>query len=195
LSKSILGELRGRGGEQPAAVVLLAALAFIAPANAWAQAPAVACSLAPAAATPGVVWQGRERLSLREIAGLLAPALWFSADEPLLAEGQPPIPNAHPCDAAADRAVVYYHVTELTYRGDTPVGRPEEDDEAFADKIQSFILKYYFYYPEDSGVGGHPHDLETAEFEVWLEGDGTCRRVRLASVEALAHGSAGTRTF
>jgi hypothetical protein len=32
LSKSILGELRGLGDEQPAAVVLLAALAFIAPA-------------------------------------------------------------------------------------------------------------------------------------------------------------------
>ena len=32
-------------------------------------------------------------------------------------------------------------------------------------------------------------NLETAEFEVWLEGDPGCRRVRLASVEGLAHGS------
>jgi hypothetical protein len=52
------------------------------------------------------VWQARGPLGLREIASLLAPMLWFSADEPLLAEGQPPIPTAHPCDIAAGGAVV-----------------------------------------------------------------------------------------
>src|SRR5262249_30449430 len=120
---------------------------------------------------------------------LLAPVLWFSADEPLLEEGQGPIPSAHPCDAHSDHAVVYYQVTRLTYRGEKPVERPEEDDLEFADKVESFVLKYYFYYPEDFGVGGHIHDLETAEFEVWLEHEENCRRVRLASIEALAHGS------
>ena len=141
------------------------------------------------AATPGVVWQGHERLGVTQVAGLLAPALWFSTDEPLLTDEHPPIPTAHPCDRAASGAIVYYQVTELTYRGEAPVSRPEQDDDAFADKVESFILKYYFYYPEDSGVGGHTHDLETAEFEVWLEGNDSCRRVRLASVEAQAHGS------
>ena len=170
------------------ASIVLLAIAIV-PRSAWAQTPLQACGSAPPAATTGIVWQGSERLGLGAIADLLAPMLWFSADEPLLAEGYPPIPTPHPCDAAAAGAVVYYQVTELTYRGQTPVGRPEEDDEAFVDKVESFILKYYFYYPEDSGVGGHTHDLETAEFEVWLEGDGDCRRVRLASVEALAHGS------
>jgi hypothetical protein len=151
--------------------------------------PAGQCGAAPAAEAAGVIWQGRDALGLRQIAGLLAPVLWFSADEPLLAEGQPPIPTAHPCDAAADHPVVYYQVTQLTYRGTAAVERPEEADAAFADKVQSFILKFFFYYPEDSGVGGHVHDLETTEFEVWLEGPAACRRVRLASVEALAHGS------
>jgi hypothetical protein len=184
---SICGNPRPVGSS--VTVVLLAAIVSIAPTNAGAQIQSDACGPAPTVATSGVVWQGHERLGLREIAGLLAPMLWFSADEPLLAEGYPPIPTAHPCDAAADRAVVYYQVTELTYRGNTPVGRPEEGDSEFADKVESFILKYFFYYPEDSGVGGHTHDLETAEFEVWLEGNDNCRRVRLASVEALAHGS------
>lgn len=137
----------------------------------------------------GVVWRGTERLGLRELAGLLAPVLWFSADEPLLAEGHAPIPAPHPCDARSDRAVVYYQVTQLTYRGDVPVTRPEEDDPAFADNVASFILKYYFYYPEDSGVGGHTHDLESVEFEVRLEREAGCRQVRVASVEGLAHGS------
>ena len=174
---------------EPSAAVVLLALALIAPADVRAQAKADACGPEAAAATPGIVWQGHERLDLPQVAGLLAPALWFSADEPLLTEEHPPIPTAHPCDRSGSGAVVYYQVTELTYRGEAPVGRPEQDDATFADKVESFILKYYFYYPEDSGVGGHTHDLETAEFEVWLEGDDSCRRVRLASVEAQAHGS------
>jgi hypothetical protein len=167
--------------------MLVLALVLTASTELRAQAPA-ACSAA-GGSTPGVVWAGHERLGLREIAGLLAPALWFSADEPLLGEEHGPIPSAHPCDVPADHAVVYYQVTRLVYRGDAPVDRPEEHDADFFDKVESFILKYYFYYPEDSGVGGHLHDLETAEFEVWLERDDECGRVRLASIEALAHGS------
>jgi hypothetical protein len=167
----------------------LVALVLVAPTDVMAQAPADACRPAPGANAPGVVWQGREPLGLREIAGLLAPVLWVSADEPLLGDGQQSIPSPHPCDSQSKGSVVYYQVTRLTYLGDTPVGRPEEDDAAFADKVESFILKYYFYYPEDSGVGGHTHDLETAEFEVLVERDDECRRVRLASVEGLAHGS------
>ena len=170
-------------------MALAAMLVSLAASDARAQGPPAACGPATTTSTPGVIWQGGEHLALREIAVLLAPALWFSADEPLLAEGVPPIPSAHPCDVAGNRPVVYYQVTELTYDGDSPVSRPEEDDAGFADKVESFILKYYFYYSEDFGVGGHPHDLETAEFEVWLEGDPGCRRVRLASVEGLAHGS------
>jgi hypothetical protein len=169
-------------------VSTLAALALATATDVRGQAATDACR-APGAAPPGVVWQGNERLDLREIVGLLAPVLWFSGDEPLLADGQPAIPTSHPCDRAATGPIVYYQVTEITYRGDTPVAQPEEDDEAFGDKVESFILKYFFYYPEDSGVGGHPHDLETAEFEVWLEQTGGCRRVRLASVEGQAHGS------
>jgi hypothetical protein len=170
-------------------LLLLAAVMLAAPTLCRAQTVPALCAAASSTATPGVVWQGHEHLRLRELAGLLAPMLWFSGDEPLLAEGRPPIPAAHPCDAHADHPVVYYQVSDITYRGSTPVSRPEEDDPTFSDTVESFILKYYFYYPEDIGVGGHPHDLEAVEFEVWLEGDGECRRVRLASVEALAHGS------
>jgi hypothetical protein len=37
-------------------------------------------------------------------------------------------------------------VTTLTYRGDDPVTRPEEDDERFADKakMRPFVLGYSF---------------------------------------------------
>ena len=166
----------------------IAALGLLLPAQARAQASAATC-LPATPGSVGIVWQGAQPLTLLQIAGVMAPALWFSPDEPLLGEGLPPIPSAHPCDRPADHAVVYFQVTEIAYRGEVPVSRPEEDDPAFADKVESFILKYFFYYSEDSGVGGHPHDLETVEFEVWLEGSPDCRRVRVASVEGLAHGS------
>jgi len=32
---------------------------------------------------PGVLWQGTERVGLKEVAALAAPVLWFPADEPL----------------------------------------------------------------------------------------------------------------
>src|SRR5215470_16550388 len=119
------------------AVALAATIGVIAPVRACGQIAGEACRAASAAAVPGVVWQGTDHLDLAEIADLLAPMLWFSADEPLLAEGRPPIPTTHPCDTPSDRAVVYYQVTSLTYHGDARVGRPEQADEAFADKVDS----------------------------------------------------------
>ena len=151
-----------------------------------------ACSCNPSALAnlgPGMLWQGTERLGLKEIAALAAPVLWFSGDEPLIGPDLPLIPAPHPCDAPSSHAVVYYQVTHLVLRGAARVTRPEEDDPEFFDKVDRLILKYFFYYPEDSGVGGHVHDLEAAEFEIVLERTAACRGVRLVRVEGLAHGS------
>src|SRR5262245_60608454 len=77
-----------------AVAVLTTVLVLLSQGSADAQSAKNACEAAPA---PGILWQGPERLGLRDIAGLLAPVLWFSADEPLLDEGHGPIPSAHPC--------------------------------------------------------------------------------------------------
>ena len=139
---------------------------------------------------PGVLWRGPSPdLGLRDIAILAAPILWYSRDEPLLRSDNPIIPEAHPCDVASTTPVVYYQVIEIKNRGDEPVTRPEEDDPRFFEKVQSLILKYFFYYREDSGVGGHPHDLEAVEFEIFFDETETGVQVRLATVTALAHGS------
>ncbi len=138
---------------------------------------------------PGVLWAGCSPLVLPQIAELAAPALWFTRDEPLLLlDDATPVPTNHPCDAASESAVVYYQVTELIRRG-APLTRPEEEDpQAFA-KIDNMVLKYFFYYPEDFGLGGHEHDLEAVEFHLFLERRDDCYRVRMDSAEALAHGS------
>ena len=50
-------------------------------------------------------------------------------------------------------------LAELVHRGD-PLTRPEEEDPEAFSKVDNMILKYFFYYPEDFGLGGHIHDLE-----------------------------------
>jgi hypothetical protein len=142
------------------------------------------------AVQPGVLWQGSSPdLSLRDIATLAAPILWYSRDEPLLFTDNPIVPEAHPCDVASTTPVVYFQVVEIKLRGDESVTLPEEDDPRFFEKVEHFVLKYFFYYREDWGVGGHPHDLEAAEFEIYLDEIDDGHQVRLESVTALAHGS------
>ena len=137
----------------------------------------------------GVIWKGTRALSLPEIASLLAPILWFSSDEPLLIEGQSPLPHPHPCDLDTGKAVVYYQVREIDLAGSSRVTLPEEEDAELWDKVDQMTIRYYFYYREDRGFGGHHHDLEIAEFKVALEttGDG-CYRIRLLKATGFAHG-------
>jgi hypothetical protein len=156
------------------------------------QLPAAACACKPNALQrlpDGVVWQGAERLGLEDIAALVAPVLWFSADEPLLDETAPAIPSAHPCDTPSTGPVVYYQVTRISYRGSIPVTLPIDADPAFEEKVLRLVLRFFFYYPTDAGVGGHTHDLESIGVEVVLGGEGACQHVRVARVEGLAHGS------
>lgn len=137
----------------------------------------------------GVIWQGERELSLGEIAALLAPVLWFSSDEPLLLEGQGPLPHPHPCDPDQSRPVVYYQLRSVRLLGDALVTHPEEDDPELWNKVLRLTLRYYFYYPEDRGMGAHYQDLEVAELEVELvdttEG---CHQLKLTKATGFAHG-------
>lgn len=137
----------------------------------------------------GVIWQGSRSLSLPEIASLLAPILWFSSDEPLLIEGQGPLPHPHPCDPDQSKPVVYYQLRGIRLVGDSHVTLPEQEDVEFWDKVDRLTIRYYFYYTEDRGLGAHHHDLEVAEFEAALENtDDGCHRIRLMKVTGFAHG-------
>jgi hypothetical protein len=138
----------------------------------------------------GVIWRGcRADLSLPEIAAILAPVLWFSADEPFIVQGERALPHPHPCDAPAPGGIVYYQVPRLRLRGAERVTWPEEADPQFFRKVEAFTLRYYFYYRRDFGVGQHLHDLEAADLHVTLEQTpGGCFQVRLTRVIGLAHG-------
>ncbi len=139
----------------------------------------------------GIAWQGSEPApDLPQLAKILAPALWFSADEPLLLKRpDSPIPHAHPCDTPSGRPVVYYQAAAIVLRGDERVIGTGETDPDFFDKVDHFVLRYFFYYDEDFGLSPHPHDLEVVNMLVQLERteDG-CLRVRATRLEGLAHG-------
>jgi hypothetical protein len=139
----------------------------------------------------GVVWQGPPAgMGLRELAQLLAPILWFSSDEPLLVLRQDlAIPQAHPCDRSSTAAVVYYQATDIVLRGSERVQERPEEDPRFLQKVDHFVLRYFFYYEEDWGLGPHAHDLEVVNLYVYLDRmDLECYRVRIPRIEGLAHG-------
>ena len=151
------------------------------------------CSCASLESSPvqaGVIWQGNgKQLRLKDIALMLAPAVWFSAEEPLIRLHELPIPQAHPCDTPSEHPVVYFQAHRINLRGDSPVNISPEDDPDFFDKVESVAIRYYFYYPQDIGMSSHLHDLEAAEFQVQLERNPNgCDRIKLNEVIGFAHG-------
>jgi hypothetical protein len=85
--------------------------------------------------------------------------------------------------------VVYYQATAIVLRGQERVEGTGETDPRFFDKVDHFVLKFFFYYGEDFGLSPHPHDLEAINVLVELERtDDGCLRIRVTRVEGLAHG-------
>jgi len=172
--------------------IAVATAAHAAPAGRRAQAPVNCACPSPLdpAAPAGVAWQGAAAPDLPAIAALLAPVLWYSSDEPLivLRDGQP-IPQPHPSDRPATSAVVYYQATDFVLRGEERVSGTGDEDPRFFDKVDHFVLKYFFYYDEDRGLSPHAHDLEAISVLVRLErADGGCYRIRVPRVDGHAHG-------
>jgi hypothetical protein len=137
------------------------------------------------------IWRGERPLTLAEIAQVAAPILWYSSEEPLLFSGSGALPDPHPCDPEpASGGVVYYQARIIRLEsGDDPVAEPLESDPQFFEKVTSVLLRYFFYYREDSGLGGHRHDIEVAEFHLFPEKfSNRCYQLRLSRVVGLAHG-------
>ncbi|MBD3243598.1 MAG: hypothetical protein GF331_23615, partial [Chitinivibrionales bacterium] len=137
----------------------------------------------------GIVWRGPPPgPSAEHIARLIAPVLWFSPDEPLLADSGR-IPAPLPCDHPTDSAVVYYQLIDVYLRKDAETDEHAELRETTIDAIEGGKIRFYFYYPFDIGFDSHRHDIEAADFYVTVERlRDDCYQVRLRSVVAHAHG-------
>jgi hypothetical protein len=115
--------------------------------------------------SPKVAGQpGPDLLNVQDFAELAAPILWFSPDEPLRAADNQ-IPEPLPGDKTSGNPVVYYRISEF-------VLQPNVKDYVFdntnidLNSVKGLTLKYYFYYSEDKGFGGHKHDLESVRFDI-----------------------------
>ena len=152
--------------------------------------PAFAQTQAPPA-EPGLVWFGKQSgLSLADVATITAPVLWFSTDEPLLLQGDRSLPSAHPCDTPSLDAVVYYQVTHIKLRSGVKVGWPPHNDPFFVDHVESFTLRYHFYFKRHFGSDEHVHDLSSADIDVAIDHlpDGG-NRIRIMRVAGMVRGT------
>jgi hypothetical protein len=146
------------------------------------------CSCA-AGSGVGLLWRGATPATPEALAALAAPVLWFSPDEPLLQDGGPIPPDPHPCDAPANGPVVYWALDRVRVRGE--ISTPADEDPKLLERTAGFVIRYFFYYRADVGVGTHPHDIEVTDVALSTTRDAAgCYSVRVESVTGLAHGVA-----
>lgn len=127
---------------------------------------------------PGAVWWGAQRrMTLAQFAQYAAPVYWFSPDEPTLNEQEGMgirVPAALPFEEQPDAPVVYYQYNEIGVRldADGPGYIPDATGHGNAlldlRNVVAFNLKYIAYFPSEEGLGGHQHDVEPAEFRIWV---------------------------
>jgi len=140
---------------------------------------------------PGLVWYGKQSgLGLAEVAAITAPVLWFSTDEPFIVQGDRALPHAHPCDAPSSSGVVYYQVTRIQLRSGVRVGWPPQEDPFFIDRVESFTLRYHFYFRRHFGSDERAHDLAAADLDIAVDhlADGGYR-IRVTRVAGLVRGT------
>ena len=104
------------------------------------------------------------------LARLLAPALWFSSDEPLIrlsGQGKSDSPLASLRHAELTNRSCHYQATAIVLRGDAQVVEGSgETDPDFFEKVDHFVLKFFFYYDEDFGLSPHPQISRRSTFSL-----------------------------
>ncbi len=160
-------------------------------------------------------------LNMQRLAELGAPILWFSPREFLLLESSAPAsapPLASPADKMA--AKVYFRIREVRLKrpskGEPTIQLDGADSVKALARIRNVkrsswgcegkllpigeldqvVIRYFFYYREDRGIWGHPHDVEALELRlrakpVCVEEAGATKcfhAVHLETASASAHG-------
>jgi hypothetical protein len=187
----------------------------------------------PVSVAPGVrhehrkrvepIWiaDGREGgLSLRKLAELGAPILWFSPREFLLRERIAATTLPSPVGADAGPRAVFYRIREVRLKSpaagparfdhdisaESPILRRLRDIDAPwgcaaggsldgelpLQELDQIVIRYFFYYPEDRGIGGHAHDIESLELRLRVrptcDGDACYHSVQVETASGSAHG-------
>lgn len=148
---------------------------------------------------PGIIYSTNESvIALDTLAKLAAPMFWFSPDEPGLmdAEGRIQIPEAFPYAEDPGQPVVYYKIVKI-YTSQKRIRLKSGNSFAQRSKavdlstIAAFEIEYYCYYAMETGLGGHPHDLESTQLQIQVIQSEDCAfryALQVKRVIARAHG-------
>ena len=148
----------------------------------------------------GVVWHSkRNGITIEDVARFTAPMLWFSPDEPNLldANGKITLPQNLPFDDSGERPIVYYKVRSIYANTEksnmlakVPLSRPLQLINLVF--VRAIDVEFYFYYESESGLGGHPHDLESVALQLQVLSGEACEdfnyAIQVKKVIARAHG-------
>jgi hypothetical protein len=151
-------------------------------------------------------------LTFERLARMAAPILWFSPREFLLVESHDVQPTATPLDGSSAAGVVYFRIRQIRLKDPDTARSPTLRTDSTAlqngtspwdctlgsqlplDELDRVTIRYFFYYKEDRGVGGHLHDLEGLELQVRIRRacwKGSCAySALLESASGASHGVA-----
>jgi len=147
----------------------------------------------------GIIWKSKDPfVSFYDLAVNAAPMLWFSPDEILLydEDGNIQLPQAFPFEESQS-PVVYYKIRNLYAEGRTPYavnGAKNEKDFRVIDlrDVVALDLDFYYYFEEETGLGSHPHDIESMTLQIQVLDVPNCTEykygIAIKRVIARAHG-------
>lgn len=123
-----------------------------------------------------MIWKGNDpKMKVSDLAAYCAPIFWFSADEPELDRKTGKgilIPTAFPFERQIDSPVVYYQLSNIFSKKNSPVSAVYKKD--YTDygnsvidlsKTEAFEINYNHYYLNESGLGSHENDTEQSQFQ------------------------------
>jgi hypothetical protein len=149
-----------------------------------------------------IVWHGNDtKMSIKKLASYCAPVLWFSPDEPLLNDTKGKeilLPEPFPFEEDPQQPVVYYRIRTILHRDDADglayIPDSTDKNQSIIDlrQIAGIDIDFFFYYRAEEGFGGHPHDVESAEFQIIVWPRPTCDQctyhLLITKVTGKAHG-------
>ncbi len=157
-----------------------------------------------------VEWVKQEYITLEQLAGVFAPVLSFSMDEPYFYKKKrklwhgikiydrfqkksPRIPTNFPFERpirirtnhpfkipSVDtiKTIVYYRLSEITCK-ENVCNKPScrafmrnrnlELSQIQFHHVDKMKLEYFFYYPQEEGLGKHPDDIESVEYHLRID--------------------------
>lgn len=148
---------------------------------------------------PGVIWTSNHyEISYQDLAEHCAPMLWFSPDEPKLLgeDGKIRVPHAFPFDDTKG-TVVYYKVKTIYTKKKKKAVQGLVQSRKLTGMIdlrdiEALDMEYYLYFPEEFGLGDHPHDLESVAVQLRVNKHSNCPgetySINAVTVIARAHG-------